>query len=152
MKDEHAEKTQKMLKLMSTPHRWQMSTGDITYVQTPATVRSTELLNLFNALRDPHIASVDQRLEVLYLLKTTVNVYQGHLIHDITDLIDRESDLLNRGRPIATMESLRTRLCNQFLQFIENPLYNPRAEQFVNLPMTLNTAALPEPPETAQFE
>jgi hypothetical protein len=46
---------------------------------------------------------------------------------------------LNRGRPFKSMESLRKRIGNLFLQFIENPAYNPRAQEFINIP-------LPAPP------
>ena len=53
------------------------------------------------------------------------------LSNEIKDLIDRESDLLTRNRPLKTMENLRTRLSNCFLQFLQNPKYNPRAADYI---------------------
>jgi hypothetical protein len=47
------------------------------------------------------------------------------------ELIDREADLLNRGRSPKSMESLRMRISNLFLQFLENPSFNPRALDFL---------------------
>jgi hypothetical protein len=46
-------KTQKMLELMAQPQQWQMSDGEVAQVQTPATIRAKELLDLFNALNAP---------------------------------------------------------------------------------------------------
>ena len=64
-------------------------------------------------------------------MKWTVLEFDSALSKDIADLTDREADLLNRGRPIKSMERLRKRLGNLFLEFIENPKYNPRAADFV---------------------
>lgn len=63
------------------------------------------------------------------------------LLRDISDLIDREADMLNRGRPADKLENMRLRLSNLLLQYIENPVYNPRAIEFVNLPKVTNANA-----------
>jgi hypothetical protein len=60
-----------------------------------------------------------------------VSETESPISSEIRDLIDRESDLLTRNRPVHTMEKLRTRLSNLFLQFIQNPKYNPRAGDFI---------------------
>lgn len=136
-------KTQKMLELMSQPQQWQMSDGEIAQVQTPSTIRAKELLDLYNALNAP-LTNTNERLEILLNVKWTVKESTSQNSHysmnstcnkDIVDLVDREADLLNRGRPFKSMESLRSRLSNLFLQFIENPAYNPRAEEFISIPM-----------------
>ena len=61
-----------------------------------------------------------------------VKEFESPLTRDISDLIDREADLLNRGRPAKSMEKHKVRLNNLFLQFIENPIYNPRAKDFIS--------------------
>jgi len=61
----------------------------------------------------------------------TVGEFDSQLTRDIKELVDREADLLNRGRPIKSMEKLRTRLQSLFLQFLQNPEYNPRAKDFI---------------------
>lgn len=89
-------------------------------------------------------ACVHIRLEILLNVKWTVKESTAQHSHysintscnrDIEELVDREADLLNRGRSYKSMESLRARLSNLFLQFIENPAYNPRAEEFIHIPV-----------------
>ena len=48
----------------------------------------------------------------------------------VVELIDREADMLNRGRSEASLGGLRKRLANLFLQFIETPEFNPEAARF----------------------
>ena len=131
-KEIYSEKTHKMLERMSEAHRWQLSNGDIAYVQTPETIRAKELLDLYNALNAT--LGIDERLDILLRVKWTVREYDTQLTRDIAELVDREADLLNRGRPIKSIEKLRIRLGNMFLQFLENAEYNPRAKDFVGLP------------------
>lgn len=50
---------------------------------------------------------------------------------EIRELVDREADLLNRNRPLKSMEKLRQRLSSLFLQFVQNPEVNPRARDFM---------------------
>ena len=47
--------------------------------------------------------------------------FDCNLTREIVDLIDREADLLNRGRSEASLDGLRKRIANLFLQFIETP-------------------------------
>jgi hypothetical protein len=48
--------------------------------------------------------------------------------------IDREADLLNRGRKMKTLEGLRNRIKNLFLVFIETPEFNPEAASIQAVP------------------
>ena len=129
------EKTEKMLGLMAQPHKWVMSDGNIAQVQTPAVQRAKELLEFYKALSSP-VVSVNQRLEVLLNVKWTIKAVEPCMLtKTLSDLLDREADLLNRGRPFKSMESLRFRIKNLFLQFIEDPAYNPRASEFIKIPM-----------------
>lgn len=149
------DKTQKLLELMSKPYKWQLSNGTITLVQTQATTKANELLELFNALCNTELISIDERLNVLYKLKQTIQIAANDyhqvaninknksnsnisLLKDIIDLIDREGDMLNRGRPIKSLELMRKRLQNLFLAYIENPIFNPRAIEFINVPKANN--------------
>lgn len=128
----HASKTEQMLQQMAKPHKWQLSGGDMAHVQTPATRRAKELLDLYDALTKTITpGNTDARLDVLLHVKWTVLEFTTPLAKDIADLADREGDLLSRGRPLKSLERLRTRLANLFLEFLETPMYNPRATQFV---------------------
>ena len=59
------------------------------------------------------------------------------MTRDIVDLIDREADMLNRGRSETSLTGLRKRLANLFLQFIETPEFNPEAARFQKVPQEL---------------
>lgn len=61
------------------------------------------------------------------------------LTREVVDLIDREADLLNRGRSEKSLEGLRKRISNLFLQFIETPEFNPEAARFQKVPRGLET-------------
>ena len=68
--------------------------------------------------------TVDERLDILLNTKWTVKEWDCNLTREIVELIDKEADMLNRGIPEASMEGLKQRLCNLFLQFIETPEFN----------------------------
>ena len=105
-------------------------------VHTPFTTRSKELMELYNGLRLP-LLTVDERLDVLLHVKWTVKEFQCNLTRDIVDLIDREADMLNRGRSEASLEGLRKRLANLFLQFVHTPEFNPESARFQKVPQEL---------------
>jgi len=86
--------------------------------------------------------SIDERLDVLLHTKWTVKEFDCNLTREIVDLIDREADMLNRGRSEVSLEGLRKRLCNLFLQFVETPEFNPEAARFQKVPKELLDNAL----------
>lgn len=53
------------------------------------------------------------------------------------ELIDREADRIHRGRPENTLDGLRTRTANLFLQYIETPEFNPEAARFQKIPFEI---------------
>ncbi|KAG6624004.1 iq and ubiquitin-like domain-containing [Phytophthora cinnamomi] len=115
-----------MLQFMARPKQWQMSDGGIKEVHTPFTVRAKELMDLYHGLRTP-LNSVDERLDMLLHIKWTVQEFDCALTRELVELIDREADMLSRGRKEKSLEGLRKRLTNLFLQFIETPEFNPEA-------------------------
>lgn len=130
------EKINKFLKAMSDPKNWERSDERMTEVHTPFTTRAKELMDLYNGLKLPYL-SIDERLDVLLHTKWTVREFDCNLTREIVDLIDREADMLNRGRSEASLEGLRKRLANLFLQFIETPEFNPEAARFQKVPREL---------------
>jgi hypothetical protein len=115
-----------MLQFMARPKQWQMSDGGIKEVHTPFTVRAKELTDLYHGLRTP-LSSVDERLDMLLHIKWTVQEFDCALTRELVELIDREADMLSRGRKEKSLEGLRKRLTHLFLQFIETPEFNPEA-------------------------
>jgi len=124
------------LQLMSAPKRWQMSDGEVAQVHTPFTTRAKELMELYNGLRLP-LLTIDERLDVLLHVKWTVKEFDCNLTRDVVELIDREADMLNRGRSETSLSGLRKRLANLFLQFIETPEFNPESARFQKVPQEL---------------
>lgn len=117
------------LESMAQPKVWAQTDGETTTVHTPFTTRAKELMDLYSGLRLP-LLTVDERLDVLLHVKWTVKEFDCNLTREVVDLIDREADMLNRGRPEKSFAGLRRRLANLFLQFIETPEFNPEAMKF----------------------
>mmetsp|Transcript_106407 Transcript_106407/g.343279 ORF Transcript_106407/g.343279 Transcript_106407/m.343279 type:complete len:549 (-) Transcript_106407:120-1766(-) len=129
-------KIKKKLESMSQPKVWAQNDGETTTVHTPFTTRAKELMDLYHGLRLP-LLTVDERLDVLLHVKWTVKEFDCNLTRELVDLIDREADMLNRGRPEKSFAGLRRRLANLFLQFIETPEFNPEAMKFQKVPREL---------------
>ena len=140
----------KFLEAMANPKVWKRTDGRYTEVHTPYTTRAKELMDLYNGLKMPFL-SIDERLDILLHTKWTVKEFDCALTREIVDLIDREADMLNRGRAEKSLEGiyiyiyiyiyaylgLRKRLCNLFLHFIEHPGFNPEAARFQKVPIEL---------------
>jgi len=137
-KEDREHKTQQMLELMAQPQRWQMSDGNVAAVQTPETTLAAKLYDHYTSLANESF-TIDSRLNTLLSLKWIVKEHPCALTRDISDLVDREADLLSRGRAFSSMTGLRKRIKTMFLQYIENPQFNPRASDFI--------APLPDPPK-----
>merc|ERR1712054_742215 len=129
-------KIKKSLESMAKPKVWAQSDGETTTVHTPFTTRAKELMDLYNGLRLP-LLTIDERLDVLLHVKWTVKEFDCNLTREIVDLIDREADLLNRGRNEKSLDGLRKRIANLFLQFIETPEFNPEAMRYQKVPREL---------------
>ena len=82
---------------MAAPKLWKRSDGRMTEVHKPETIRAKELMDLYNGLKMPFL-SIDERLDILLHTKWTVKEFYCNLTTEIVDLIDREADMLNRGR------------------------------------------------------
>eukprot|EP00873_Tetraselmis_striata_P038996 jgi/Tetstr1/459260/TSEL_000421.t1 len=119
---------------MSSPKKWDLANGATVQVHTPFTTRSKELGQLYNGLNLP-LLTTDERLDVLLHVKWTVKEFDCNLTREIVELVDREADLLNRGRSPKTMEGLRKRISSLFLAFIETPEFNPEAGRFQMVPL-----------------
>jgi len=99
---------------MSDPKVWLRSDNRYTEVHTPYTTRAKELMDIYNGLKMANL-TLDERLDILLNTKWTVKEFECSLTREIVDLIDREADMLNRGRNEVSLEGLRKRLCNLFL-------------------------------------
>ncbi|KAJ3282379.1 hypothetical protein HK104_010918 [Borealophlyctis nickersoniae] len=123
----------KLLDMMASPKRWPAAKGTIVHVDTPNTIRARELKDLYHALNIP-LLSVDERLQILLHVKYTVKEFDCNLTREIVELIDREGDLVSRGRDAKSLEGLRKRISNLFLQFMQTPEFNPEAASYQKFP------------------
>ena len=119
----------KMLEKMSKPKRWNLKDGHAIEVHTPYTTRAIELQQLYNGLQVP-VLTTEERLDVLLHVKWTVKEFDCNLTREIVDLIDREADLLSRGRNPKVLAGLRKRISHLFLTFCETPEFNPEVVRF----------------------
>ena len=86
--------------------------------------------------------SVDERLDVLLHVKWTVTEFDCPLTRDVVQLIDREADMLNRGRSEKSLTGLRRRLLNLFLHFLMTPEVTNVARGVLELVLRLPARAV----------
>lgn len=110
------------------------ATGGATTTRMVDSGRSAPGESKTEQAESPSVLSTQERLDVLLHVKWTVKEFDCQLSRDIVELIDREADLLNRGRSARSLRGLRTRLANKFLQFAETPEFNPQAAAFMTVP------------------
>jgi hypothetical protein len=90
---------------MASPKKWMCHDDKYAMVDTPHTIRARELRDLYHALNLPML-SVDERLQILLHVKYTTKEFDCNLTREIVELIDREGDLVSRGRPERSLEGL----------------------------------------------
>jgi hypothetical protein len=139
-KENRFRKINTALHKMSSAKVWGSGTATVN-VETPFTVRARELRDLYDGLQLTHIG-IDERLDILLHVKWTVKEFECALTREVVELIDREADLLNRGRREKSLVGLRQRLSNLFLQFVETPEFNPEAAQFQRVPLEYTSRPL----------
>ena len=115
-KENRTEQIEKFLEKMSADKKWKVYDGHYVNVQTILTATAAGLQKQFQKL----VASttVDQRLANLLefkqmMMKSNEGKNACTLIDKIIDLIDRESTLLERGRPDSSLEGLRQEMEKQ---------------------------------------
>ncbi|XP_017340179.1 IQ and ubiquitin-like domain-containing protein isoform X1 [Ictalurus punctatus] len=121
---------QAFLNKCAAPKRWQASDGIMTQMDTPHTIRASELRDLYSSITLSYL-SQEERLDVLLTLKHTVKEHDCKLTREIVELIDREADLLMRGVKESNLEGLRKRIVTLFLQYIKNPTFNPQVSKLL---------------------
>ncbi|CAK9225627.1 unnamed protein product [Sphagnum troendelagicum] len=118
---------------MGKPKIWEMSNGNIVHVQTTNTTHALDLMNLYKAL-ERRVESMDERMGVLGYVKWTVQVHNSPLTREILMLVEREADLMYRGRPAHSLSGLRQRILGLFVQYVETPEFNPEAMHYQFVP------------------
>ncbi|KAI9222112.1 hypothetical protein BC828DRAFT_379237 [Blastocladiella britannica] len=121
---------------MAGSKKWPLERGGFALVDTPTTLRARELRDLYCTLglfaspvtmNEYGASSVDARLHALLQVKNVVKEFDCPLSREIIQLINREGDLLCRGRDGPCLDGLRQRILSLFLQFMSVPEFNPEA-------------------------
>jgi len=135
------DRTNAKIDAMAEAKLWALSDGDAITVHTPFTSRARELKELYKGLEMSGM-SVDERLDVLLHVKWTVTEFDCPLTRDVVQLIDREADMLNRGRSEKSLTGLRRRLLNLFHHFLMTPEVTNVARGVLELVLTLPARAV----------
>jgi len=116
----------------SAPREWvEEEYGKVNQMETLGTLRSRELREVYFALGLTSF-DVDERLDILLHVKLIVQEFDSKLTREVADLLNREADLLLRGTKKGNLAGLRKRIRNMFLQFCEEPEYNPMSERYLS--------------------
>lgn len=122
----------------ASPHCWSLTNGGTISIETPDTLRALELQNLYIRLKSDDIIP-EERVMVLVDLKENITQFDCKLTRELADLIDRETDMMDRGVKHSNLGGLRQRIIQLYLQYVRTPKFNPEARRYTRL-------ALPDPP------
>ncbi|KAK9831103.1 hypothetical protein WJX74_003475 [Apatococcus lobatus] len=111
---------------MAAPKAWSLSNGATAFVSTPESMRAGELNQLYREYQQ-QAKSLRQRAEVLLKVKLAVKELVGGPGAELRQLIDREADMLARGRSEASLFGLRSRAKALLLQLLQTATFNPLA-------------------------
>ena len=128
------------LERASSPHCWSLSSGGTIRIVTPDTLRALELKNLYIRLKCDDVIP-EERVLVLVDLQENISKWDCKLTKEMTQLIKRETDMMERGVRHTNLAGLRLRILHLFLQYVRTPKYNPEARRYSRL-------VLPDPPST----
>lgn len=135
-KENRTEQISNFLQKMSADKKWMAYDGHYVNVQTVLTATAAGLQRQFDKLIAK--TTVDVRLANLLEFKKMMDKsnqeHKCDLIQMILSLIEREVDMLQRGRPDSSLVGLRQRLNNLYLNYIESPLFNAEAASFQIIP------------------
>jgi hypothetical protein len=138
----HEENTNRFFDQIGRPKLWKNSDGKYNSVTTPHTTRAAALSVLFLKLQETKM-TIDERLDLLMSVKTVVTERPADITSEIKQLINREADTINRGRPVETLQGLRDRITKLFLSYIQNEEMNPEVGLVRRRKMTQSQKLVP---------
>jgi hypothetical protein len=77
-------------------------------------------------------------------VKITVSEKPSEVTPEIKNLINREADLMNRGRPAKFLEGLRERILLLYLKYVMDPEMNPEVRNHMTRVTPLRKKATQE--------
>eukprot|EP00049_Salpingoeca_infusionum_P008048 m.130267 g.130267 ORF g.130267 m.130267 type:complete len:722 (-) comp13897_c0_seq2:1186-3351(-) len=126
-------RVQRFLDAAANPRAWVNPEYGLTMaMETPENKRAQELRDIYNLVKMTDL-STDERLDALLQLKSVVEPFPSKISTEILGLIQREADLLGRRTKPESLEGLRQRILNLFLQLVETPEFNPEAKRLLQV-------------------
>ncbi|EED95488.1 predicted protein [Thalassiosira pseudonana CCMP1335] len=114
-------KTGRIMENTGQPRRWEVGNGYFV-VDTVETTRAREMKGMYDELRQKVDKTVRPRIELLQRIKAMMeDMDHLALAKNVTTLLDRELEMLNRGTELGNelLEGLRKRLYNQFAKLVQ---------------------------------
>ncbi|XP_054711734.1 IQ and ubiquitin-like domain-containing protein [Uloborus diversus] len=130
----YSEIKQKLLTIVAKPKIWRTYNSAV-QVETDATQRGKVLHNLHLSLSMKCISAQD-RISALLSLVELIKPYKSKLTSTLTQLANREVDLLLRGTKEEFLGGLRTRIQDLFWQYAKQPIINPEMQRFLKVKET----------------
>lgn len=106
LKAARADRVSQQLQQTTAPEQWPMHNGKLISVVTPSVARAKEVAAVHAQLSSRLMA--DERQAVLQQARTLLRASGSHI--EALELMDRESDLLNRGRSQKSLLQLQRRI------------------------------------------
>eukprot|EP01082_Thalassiosira_pseudonana_P011222 g9787.t1 g9787 contig4:575245-576201(+) len=113
-------KTGRIMENTGQPRRWEVGNGYFV-VDTVETTRAREMKGMYDELRQK-VDKIRPRIELLQRIKAMMeDMDHLALAKNVTTLLDRELEMLNRGTELGNelLEGLRKRLYNQFAKLVQ---------------------------------
>ena len=130
----------------SSPHCWTLSDGGTISIETPDTLRAQELQNLYIRLKCDDVIP-EERVMVLNDLKANVAEFDCKLTKEIIDLVERETDLMERGVRHTNLGGLRRRILQLYLQYVRYVRYQV-CQLYLQYVMSGHRCSTPRPGAT----
>ncbi|KAK2582166.1 hypothetical protein KPH14_004524 [Odynerus spinipes] len=112
-----AKRRVKFLKLNAKPIQWHGYKAKLVEMDTLKTQKARELLSIYNSLSKDNM-SVEDRMEVLIMLKKSLEYHTCIYAFNLTYLLDQEMLLLSRGMKNLSLDCLRKRILCDYLKFV----------------------------------
>lgn len=127
--EQDKEKARRVLLNASQPVKWTGYRGMTITMDTLRTQRARELAGLYDALEEDVASSV--RVERLMALKHAINATNSSEGYELTELIDREAELITRGAKKPQLEYLRARIQQMFVRYFQEGSAEDREKAYM---------------------
>lgn len=128
-KEQRKKKELGFLEKVSQPVTWTGYRGMTIQMDTLKTQRARELRELYLSLSRDDLNYQD-RIELLISIKYALRTSGTRLADDLSNLLNRECEMLIRGVSSKKLEYLRRRIDHLFIKYFKEPDFNPEVAKY----------------------